>query len=197
MSPSHRARRTLGSLARAAFGPAVAVAGVLALIGLLLFLNGRPGPAAGSGPVMAAAAGTPSRPPTSPPGPAAASEATGPAASATASASVSAAASAPASAAPAPALPVLTVLNNSRITGLAHRAAAQFAAAGWPVGTIGNFTGRIAATTVYYPPGLRSAAEQLAARFPGLTRVLPRFAGLPGSGLTVVLTRYYAAAAGG
>lgn len=192
MSPSHRARRTLGSLARAAFGPAVAVVGVLALIGVLLFLNGRPGPAGGRGPVVAAAAGAGSGSPLSS---AASSPSSSSPSSSSASAASAAASASPASAAPA--LPVLTVLNNSRIAGLAHRAAAQFAAAGWPVGTIGNFTGRIAATTVYYPPGLRAAAAELAARFPAVTRVLPRFAGLPGSGLTVVLTRYYAAAAGG
>jgi hypothetical protein len=83
-------------------------------------------------------------------------------------------------------------LNNSRIHGLAHRAAGDFASGGWRIAGVGNFSGRIAATTAYYGPGGRAAAEQLAREFPKVTRVLPRFAGLPGAGLTVVVTRYYA-----
>jgi hypothetical protein len=87
--------------------------------------------------------------------------------------------------------PPLLVLNNSRITGLAAKAAADFRAGGWPVADTGNFTGLIPETTVYYEPGQQTAASALAARFPAITRVLPRFAGLPGHGLTVVVTRYY------
>jgi hypothetical protein len=90
----------------------------------------------------------------------------------------------------APMLP-LTVLNNSRRHKLAERAAARFRAAGWPIKETGNFTGRISAPTVYYEPGQLGAAERLQRMFPGLTRVLPRFEGLPGAGLTVVLTRSY------
>jgi hypothetical protein len=89
------------------------------------------------------------------------------------------------------ATPPLTVLNNSRRRGLAVSAAGRFRAGGWPVAVTGGFTGRLRTTTVYYGPGQRVAAERLAARF-GLPRVLPRFAGLPGAGLTVVLTSDYA-----
>ncbi|HVA59265.1 MAG TPA: LytR C-terminal domain-containing protein [Mycobacteriales bacterium] len=89
--------------------------------------------------------------------------------------------------------PALTVLNNSRITGLARHSAAEFAAAGWPIQRIGNFTGRIPQTTVYYAPGEEAAAAALQAAFPRITRRLPRFAGLTGA-LTVILTRYYAGA---
>ncbi len=91
----------------------------------------------------------------------------------------------------APPRPPLTVLNNSRIRGLAQRVATDFAGDGWTIADVGNFTGRIPQTTVYYPRGGHAAAERLAKRFPKVTRVLPRFARLPGSGLTVVLTRYY------
>lgn len=94
---------------------------------------------------------------------------------------------APATAA-APARPLLTVLNNSRIPTLAERAAARYRAAGWPVAVVGSFGGRIVATTVYYAPGQRSQAQAVAAQF-GVPRVLPRFAGLPGRGLTIVVTR--------
>jgi hypothetical protein len=89
----------------------------------------------------------------------------------------------------------LTVLNNSTISGLAAQSAEEFHAKGWPIAAVGNFTGRVAETTVYYTPGAdlqRQAAQRLARQFPGITRVNERFDGLPGSGVTVVLTRYYA-----
>ena len=97
----------------------------------------------------------------------------------------------PAAPAGPPRLP-LTVLNNSRTTGLADRAAATFRDGGWPVRVTGNFRGRIRATTVYYEPGQEASARAFARRFAGIERVLPRFEGLPGSGLTVVLTRDFA-----
>ena len=90
---------------------------------------------------------------------------------------------------PPVARPPLTVLNNSRYTGLAARAAEKFRAAGWPIRETGNAGGRFRTTTVYYEPGQRAAAEALARRFPDIRRVLPRFAELPGRGLTVVVTR--------
>lgn len=92
---------------------------------------------------------------------------------------------------PAPEVIPVTVLNNSRITGLAARSAERFATAGWPIRQVGNFTGRIRATTIYYLPGQLSVARRFATAF-DVPRVLPRFAGLPGSGFTVVLTRDYA-----
>ena len=90
---------------------------------------------------------------------------------------------------PPPALPPVTVLNNSRIDLLAARAAARFEAAGWPVAATGNYRGRLSETTVFYGPGQEAAAREFAARFPGVARLQPRTATLPGSGLTVVLTR--------
>ncbi len=91
--------------------------------------------------------------------------------------------------APAPAAhPALTVLNNSRVPTLGQSAASRYRAAGWPVETVGSFRGRIVATTVYYLPGQRGQAYEVAAAF-GIPRVLPRFVGLPGNGLTVVVTR--------
>lgn len=85
----------------------------------------------------------------------------------------------------------LTVLNASRLRGLADRAAADFRAQGWPVTTVANYSGLVASTTVYFPVHQEQVARRLAAQFAGITRVLPRFAGLPGSGLTVVVTRDY------
>jgi hypothetical protein len=84
----------------------------------------------------------------------------------------------------------LTVLNNTIKSGLAAQAAQKFSTKGWQVGPVGNYTGDLSATTVYYDstnPAQHRAAETLAAQFPEVAQVQPRFAGLPGSGLTVVL----------
>lgn len=174
---------------RALLGAGIAVAGVLLGIVAVLALN--PGedsarPAAltrvssaptSAGQPTAGAAGTPGRPPTvrkptvAPSLPVAAPAVTVPAVT-------------------VPAVTVLpvTVLNNSRLFGLAKRAAARYRAGGWPVPVTGNFTGRLRVTTVYFAPGQQAAAARFARQF-GVARVLPRFPGLPGRGLTVVLTR--------
>jgi hypothetical protein len=82
------------------------------------------------------------------------------------------------------------VLNNSRITGLAHDVAASVQERGWHVVLIGNLQGLIAETTVYYAPGQHAAAVHLAHDFPAIRRVEPNSAaGLDGSGITLVLTR--------
>jgi len=96
----------------------------------------------------------------------------------------------PAAQAPSPVVPV-TVLNNSRRTGLADRAAQRFEAGGWPVTATGNLRGRIPVTTVYYDAGLEASAQAFAAAFDGVARVLPRFAALPARGLVVVVTREF------
>jgi hypothetical protein len=85
----------------------------------------------------------------------------------------------------------VTVLNNRRITGLAARSAARFTGGGWPVAAVGNFRGRIPVTTVYYDPGLETAAREFAGAFDGVVRVRPRFEGLPARGVVVVLTREF------
>jgi hypothetical protein len=89
----------------------------------------------------------------------------------------------------APAHEPVLVLNDSRVAGLAQRAAQRFTAAGWPVRDTGSLTGRIRTTTVYYAPGQQAEAEAFARAFPEVRRVLPRLATLPGAGLTVVVTR--------
>ena len=86
----------------------------------------------------------------------------------------------------------LLVLNNTREVGKAHRAAAKFRAGGWPVSGTGNYrTRRLSNTTVFYTPGNArelAAAQTLHRQYPAVRTVAPRFAGLPGRGLTVVLT---------
>ncbi len=90
----------------------------------------------------------------------------------------------------APAGIPLTVLNNTTESGLAKTAAQAFSTKGWQVGQVGNYTGQISVTTVYYnpsDPAQHQAAETLARQYPGVAQVQPRFADLPGTGLTVVL----------
>jgi len=162
---------------RAVAGAAVAVAGVLLGIGALLWATDAP-------------AGTPALQQSQAQS---AQQAPSPSPSAEAVTTTPAPAQLPVVApVPAPKL-ALTVLNNSTRTGLAARAAARYRAAGWPVKLVGSFRGRLTETTVYYDPGQQPSAAALAKAFPGITRVLPRFPGLPGSGLTVVLTRAYPA----
>jgi hypothetical protein len=168
--------------------PLAAVSVIVIVIVLLLVLN-RPGhhatdagPAVHPGPSAAAtqaAATTPSVKPSPKPTPK--PHKTAPVAEP------------PATAKPAVAKVPVTVLNNSRRTGLAHRAAAQVANGGWPIRQIGNFTGRIRISTVYYAPGQAQVARKFAHRFSAVQRVLPRFDGLPGSGLTLVVTREWPA----
>jgi LytR cell envelope-related transcriptional attenuator len=83
----------------------------------------------------------------------------------------------------------VTVLNNSRRTGLAHEVAGELAAGGWPIAAIGNLRGRIAMTTVYYAPGQEAIARRLAVQFPAIRRIEPRLEWLPSRGLTLVVTR--------
>ena len=121
-----------------------------------------------------------------------------PTATATATATPSATPSgSPATPSPAlsatPARLPLTVLNHSRRTGLAARAAEEFRAAGWPIREVGNTRMRVEITTVYFEPGQEGAAARLRREFPDVRRALPRPAGLPGRGLTVVVTREYPA----
>jgi hypothetical protein len=88
----------------------------------------------------------------------------------------------------------LRVYNNSTISGLAARAAADFRNAGWQVEEVGNYpSGIIPTSTVYYRPGTseQQAAQALASQF-GL-RVEQRFSGLDeaSAGLIVITTNDY------
>ena len=192
---------------RALAGAAVSVSGVLLGIGTLLWVSDDPSD--GAGPVVQAPAGeaadgtalddTGLDDPALEPFATVPEAETAPVDPSPLPAPVQAPSPAPVAAAPAPArtatrsleIPV-TVLNNSRITGLADRAAAQFAAGGWPVAKTGNFRGQIPSTTVYYERGQEASARAFARRFGGIVRVRPRFATLPARGLVVVVTRDYA-----
>jgi hypothetical protein len=173
---------------RALAGAAVAVAGVLLGIGALLWATDAPD---GSPALQQTQAQSSEASPSASPLPS-------PLPSPTPAATVTAAAPVVSPVVPSPtsaAVPklALTVLNNSNVNGLAHRAAATYRAKGWPIKLEGSFRGRIPVTTVYYAPGQQASAELLQKEFPAIQRVRPRFSTLPGSGLTVVLTRDYPA----
>jgi hypothetical protein len=99
----------------------------------------------------------------------------------------------PATATPRVEKDAVTVLNNSTIQHLAARAARQLRAKNWPIRLVGNYRGRLPVSTLYYLPGQRDVADLLAEEFPAVQRVLPRPEGLPGKGLTLVVTREWPA----
>lgn len=79
------------------------------------------------------------------------------------------------------------VYNNSGITGLAGRYAAQAQTIGWQVVGSDNWLGTVPASTVYYPPRLKAAAKQFALDL-GIRRTMPAINSMNGDRLTVVLT---------
>jgi hypothetical protein len=174
----------LSAVIRRALPSLAAVTAVVTVVVLLLVLNDRPSP---RGPAPGAVAEKPASSRISEsPSPLTSSPSASP--SAPAPPVTEPPATQPPASTPAAQLPV-TVLNNSRIHHLAVRVARDLAARGWPIRKTGNFTGRIIATTVYYAAGQRASAVRLAHQFHQIRRVEPRFAGLPGHGLTLVVTR--------
>jgi hypothetical protein len=88
----------------------------------------------------------------------------------------------------------VVVLNNSRISGLAHQVAGELAAKGWQIESVGNAQGRLAQTTLYYPTGEHAAARHLAHDFPSIQAIRSAdAAGIRshGNDLTLVVTRYW------
>jgi hypothetical protein len=88
----------------------------------------------------------------------------------------------------------LRIYNNSKIQGLAARAAGDFREAGWSVAEIGGYPGAVIPTsTVYYRPGTgeQAAAQEIGRAF-GL-RVEPRFSGIQSAtpGVIVIVTKEY------
>jgi type IV secretory pathway VirB10-like protein len=79
------------------------------------------------------------------------------------------------------------VYNNTTISGLAAATAAELQDAGWQVVGVDNWHGDIPASTVYYPAGLESEAQQLAETL-GFGRVRGAVAPMKFDRLTVILT---------
>jgi cytoskeletal protein RodZ len=89
----------------------------------------------------------------------------------------------------------IRVLNNSKISGLASRAAAEFKADGWNVVFFGNYSQEnVPTSTAYFHAGTpgEAAAKELAAKFALTTdtRFPPRMPD-PGSGVVVIVTNDY------
>lgn len=85
----------------------------------------------------------------------------------------------------------VVVLNQTSRTGLAGSVAERLRGVGWTVPAVGNFTGIVPATTVYYPPGAQQAALAVARDLPTEPRTRPRFGNLSTTRLTVVVTDSY------
>jgi cytoskeletal protein RodZ len=192
---SHRAStRARGAAGRLA-APLIAVAVVVAVIAALIWINGRSGDSSGS------AGGPPSQQPTAAGAPApsvlpSSSHRPRPTHSPSPRATPAPHHSThhpttPPSSAPAAFAPV-EVLNNSRIHGLAHHVAAEVENRGWAISEVGNLRGRLAETTLYFPPAGFDAAEHLAGEFGSIQRVLPQSeGGFHTSGLVLVVTRFW------
>ena len=100
----------------------------------------------------------------------------------------------PASQAPKPRKPKIdrskvyvVVFNNSNVSGLAGRVAAQASQIGWQVVGSDNWYGTIPASTVYYPKRLEREGKQLALDL-GIQRTLPAVDPMRLDRLTVILT---------
>jgi hypothetical protein len=90
--------------------------------------------------------------------------------------------------------PALIVLNNTSASYVAEVAAGRFRQGGWTVTSTGRLPGEIVSTVAYYDPevsGAHKAAQDLAAQYPEIQRVRPRFAELPQGPIVVVLTSDY------
>jgi hypothetical protein len=207
LAPDQSASRQ--AVAYRLLGVGCALVGVLLVVGGLVALRGKPAAPATGAVVGSGASSTPATATSGPP--ASLTPAASPSPASTAPASTVPASTVPTSAtapptskpasppkaatstgSPTPARAPLTVLNNTTRAHLAELAAEQFRQGGWQVVQVGNFTGTIPVTTVYYTPGSATeerAAEALAAQFIGISRVLPRYDGLPASvhGVIVVL----------
>jgi hypothetical protein len=79
------------------------------------------------------------------------------------------------------------VYNNSGIKGLAATTAAKATQVGWSVVGEDNWYGAVPASTVYFPPRLQAAGEQLALDL-GIERTAPAVGAMKRDRLTVILT---------
>jgi hypothetical protein len=87
--------------------------------------------------------------------------------------------------------PAVEVYNNTSRKGLADSVAGRARQAGWTVaGSPDNWHGKIAESTVYYPPGMLDAANQLA-RDLGVGRTKGALDNMKKDRLTVILTSDY------
>jgi hypothetical protein len=81
----------------------------------------------------------------------------------------------------------VVVFNNTTIAGLAGETLARVQEIGWNGLAADDWYGTIPATTVYFPPGMRDAAQKLALDL-GIQRLIPADAAMSDTNLTVILT---------
>lgn len=81
----------------------------------------------------------------------------------------------------------VVVFNNTSISGLAAETLARVQEIGWNGLAADDWYGTIPATTVYFPPGMRDAAQKLALDL-GIQRLIPADAAMSDTNLTVILT---------
>ncbi len=84
----------------------------------------------------------------------------------------------------------VVIFNNSNIKGLAAKTSKRAQGVGWNVVATANWFGTVDASTVYYGPKLKAAAELLATDL-GITRVKPAIAPMQFNRVTVILTATY------
>jgi cytoskeletal protein RodZ len=87
--------------------------------------------------------------------------------------------------------PAAEIYNNTARKGLADSVASRARQAGWTVAGADNWHGKIVESTVYYPPGMLAAANQLA-RDIGVGRTKGALDNMKKDRLTVILTSDYA-----
>ncbi len=81
----------------------------------------------------------------------------------------------------------VVVFNNTSTAGLAGETLARVQEIGWNGLAADDWYGTIPATTVYFPPGMRDAAQKLALDL-GIQRLVPADAAMSDTNLTVILT---------
>ena len=85
----------------------------------------------------------------------------------------------------------VAIYNNSNIQGLAARTSTKAQTFGWKVVTTSQWYGTVASSTVFYPPKMKAAAQQLATDL-GISAVKPAVTPMQMDQLTVILTATYA-----
>jgi hypothetical protein len=86
--------------------------------------------------------------------------------------------------------PAVEIYNNTPRKGMADTVAGRARQAGWTVAGVDNWHGKVVESTVYYPPGMLDAANQLA-RDLGVPRSKQALDNMKKDRLTVILTSDY------
>lgn len=79
------------------------------------------------------------------------------------------------------------VFNNTGVSGSAAALAQKVRGSGWTVAGVGNWSGQIPSTTVYYPSGKRDEAKLLADDL-DIGRVKPSIDQMPSDQMTVIIS---------